>query len=87
MPFEPGKSGNPNGRPKKDKSIADILIKIGDQKYKNTNLTKQQKLLQIVYDEALKGSIPHLHFIADRTEGRAIERILQKEVEGEIVIE
>jgi hypothetical protein len=29
MPYKPGQSGNPNGRPKKDRALTDILARAG----------------------------------------------------------
>ena len=81
---EPGR--NPNGRPKKTHAISDILNKIGDKKYNQDSTYREAMLLQ-AYKLAIAGDAAARNFIADRTEGKAIERILQEQVDGEIIIE
>lgn len=79
IPYKKGQSGNPNGRPKKGSAIADILNKIGDEEHKK-NITKREALLKKTYELAIKGDAAARNFIADRTEGKAIERIEKKDV-------
>ena len=76
-PFKKGQSGNPKGRPKKGHAIADILNEIGEEKVTVNGLetTKKRVVLMKVYAEALKGQNWAVHFIADRTEGKAVEKI------------
>ena len=73
--FKPGVSGNPNGRPKGVQSIPDILRKIGDEEgTKSGDLTKLQYVMRKVFDFAVEGKPWAVQFIADRTEGKAVER-------------
>lgn len=84
--FQPGISGNPKGRPKKGSAIADILNAIGDKT--DAGKTKRELMLNKVYELALKGTPWAVEFIADRTEGRALERVATSQVEPrEIIIE
>lgn len=87
-PFKPGQSGNPKGRPKKGSAIADILNEIGEEKIKFGGLetTKKRAVLMKVYQMAVKGESWAVHFIADRTEGKAVERVIQEIVEDELIV-
>ena len=86
--WKPGVSGNPNGRPKGVQSIPDILRKIGDEEgTKSGDLTKLQYVMRKVFDFAVEGKPWAVQFIADRTEGRALERIEQHVTKDEIIIE
>ena len=85
-----GVSGNPAGRPKKKYCIPDILEKIGKEKTdskiekglrKMFNIPKDKKLTNLdvvlyrIYSDALKGKPHAVQFLADRTEGKAIQSI------------
>jgi hypothetical protein len=66
------------GRPKGSGSIPDILRKIGHEEWETKDGKilgkKLEVILRKVYAEALDGRSWAVQFIADRTEGRAIER-------------
>ena len=77
-PFKKGQSGNPNGRPKKGFAIADIL-NAKSSTADESGETMKEKMLRKVYALAT-GPRPErwaVEFIADRTEGKALERIDQ----------
>jgi len=76
-PFKKGQSGNPNGRPPKVKCIPDILRKIGEEEGTLDGKTKLDVIMYKVYQYALEGKPWAVQFIADRTEGKALERIDQ----------
>jgi hypothetical protein len=71
-PFEPGQSGNPNGRPKKlpalDDAIADVL---GDQKADKTALTV---ILEVVRAKAVKGDLKAIEMLLNYAYGRPVQR-------------
>ena len=69
----PGVSGNPAGRPKKGSAIADILNAIGEEIQKD-GISKKTAVLKRVYGAALDGNMDCVKFIADRTEGKPVER-------------
>ncbi len=71
--WKPGESGNKNGRPKKGHAIADILNDIGEAK--KNGKTRLHTVLEKQYKLAENGDLNATKFIADRTEGRSIERI------------
>ena len=74
--WKPGESGNPAGRPKKVKTIRGILERIGVEeiKTKQGTMTKIEAILRVVYEYAIKGKPWAVEFIADRTEGKALQR-------------
>jgi len=84
-----GVSGNPKGRPPKVRCIPDILDKIGAETVPESLIPKVRELfptlasatmtlheavLRMTYVRALQGEAWAVQFIADRTEGRALER-------------
>jgi len=71
--FKPGKSGNPAGRPVKDKCIPDILRDLTSQKYRSTDQSVLEQILQEVINSALLGHRWAVEFIADRLEGRPVQ--------------
>ncbi len=71
--WKEGKSGNPKGRPKKEKCIPDILNKLGDLIVKTeegNKITQREFILLQVYGKAMQGDQWSIQFIADRTEGK-----------------
>ena len=72
---------NTKGRPKGSLSIPDKLREIGDQEWKSVEGDiigkKLDMVLKKVFDYALEGRSWAVQFIADRTEGKALERIDQ----------
>ena len=77
--WQPGQSGNPNGRPKKGFAIADILNSKSDEIDELTGESMREKMLYKVYALATRDKPERwaVEFIADRTEGKAVERIDQ----------
>ena len=75
--FKPGVSGNPKGRPKGVQSIPDILKKISDEEGTMDGLSKLEVVMRKVFQYAEEGKPWAVQFIADRTEGKALERIDQ----------
>jgi hypothetical protein len=88
--FKPGVSGNPNGRPKKEVCIPDILRNIGKQQGSPEiirqlephfptvdfkSVTNLQVVLYTCYLNAERGDDASRSFIADRTEGKVKEHL------------
>lgn len=90
MPFKKGHAGGP-GRPKKEVCIPDILREIGKEPISpEDKRTKLQFWLETVYSLACDGEQWASNFIADRTEGKAVQQIVSEnentiKVEHEIV--
>tara|TARA_R110000737_G_C14167659_1_gene410804 strand:- start:176 stop:499 length:324 start_codon:yes stop_codon:yes gene_type:complete len=73
--FKKGVSGNLNGRPQGSQSIPDILKKIGfEEGTKDGSTSKLEVVLRKVFHYALQGKSWAVEFIANRTEGKAVER-------------
>ena len=87
-PAKKGEIRNPKGSPKKGICIPDILRKIGNEKVitKQGEMTKLEAILEIVYVKARNGEAWAVHFIADRTEGKALERIETRAADAEFEI-
>ena len=66
-----------NGRPKGVQSIPDILREIGKEDGTVTGLNKLEVVMRKVFQFAVEGRPWAVQFIADRTEGKALERIDQ----------
>jgi hypothetical protein len=60
--FKPGQSGNPKGRPKKELSLAEALVKVLNQRVavregdRTRTLSKQDALVLTIVNAALKGN-------------------------------
>ena len=75
-PWKPGQSGNPKGRPPNVRYIPDILRKIGEEEgTTDGTMTKLEVVLRQIYKQAMTGKIQYIEFIADRTEGKALQSI------------
>lgn len=84
--FQPGRSGNPAGRPKKGKSLTDLLTTYLNRKGEGDPVARKQKLVEELYHGAVGRVIRHpvtqdvekvipgdpslLRYIFDRIDGR-----------------
>ncbi len=86
--FKKGKSGNPHGRPRKQFCIPDILNKLLQEKsiYSPDGATNLDMICQKAIQQAQGGDKDARNWVADRSEGKAVERILKQKVYDEIVI-
>ncbi len=85
--WKPGQSGNPNGRPKKNYTIPDLLTKIGEEDGTLDGKSKLEVIMYKVFQYALEGKQWAVQFIADRTEGKPKEHIEQKITRDEVIVE
>lgn len=69
MLFEKGKSGNPNGRPKRGKALSDhiraILAEVGED-----GISKGELFAQTVVRMSLEGHVGAMAIVLDRIEGK-----------------
>ena len=70
-PWKPGQSGNPSGRPKKDRALTAALEVELDKKVGRK--TKRQLVAAKVVSLALDGDMTAAKFLADRTEGLPVQ--------------
>ena len=89
MPFTKGDPNiNRNGRPKKEVSIPHILREILNETIgTDEKITRLEAILRVVVQQAYEGEAWAVHYLSDRTEGKAIETVRTQEVKDEIVIE
>lgn len=77
IPWKPGQSGNPNGRPRR-KPITDAylqLLESIDPRDKKLKRTFAQRIAQAMVDQVVKnGSVAAAAEIADRIEGKVAQR-------------
>ena len=76
-PFKPGQSGNPAGRPPNAKTIPEMLRQIGDEECKEeefAGMTNAEAVQTVVWKCALAGKQWAVEFLANRTEGKVIEK-------------
>ena len=82
-PFEPGKSGNPAGRPKglpNSKTILNKFLAL-EEKVRNpvTGLEEEMSQLEIIYlqqiAKARKGDLKAMKEIMDRLEGKSMQSV------------
>jgi hypothetical protein len=66
---------NKAGKPKGIQQIPDILRKIGDEEGTADGKSKLDVIMNKVFQFALEGKPWAVQFIADRTEGKALDRI------------
>lgn len=73
MPFEPGESGNPGGRPKSNKQFKEALnVAI---KRTDGDKTKLAQIAEALVEKAIAGDVPAINAVADRLDGKATQPI------------
>ncbi len=96
-PWEPGKSGNPNGRPKKDKTFSDTARELLAAKQIQVNFTVNGRLKSINIEtdenmyyglvsaliiEGMKGNVKAIKELVDRVEGKPSQAVEVSGVPG-----
>lgn len=76
MPFVKGQSGNPNGRPKKEHSLTQILEKLGelsDVTYNGAKVSRKQALAEAIWQKAITDKdMAAIKYIYDRIDGQPV---------------
>lgn len=74
--FQPGKSGNPNGRPKKQNTFTQILEELGNLKDVTSNgqkIERKQALGEALWQKAIvEKDLGAIKYIYDRVDGQPI---------------
>lgn len=73
--FQPGKSGNPKGRPKGTDTLSALLKRLGEEELDGSDMDKREAIMRKVYKLAFDGQPWAVQFIADRTEGKPNQKI------------
>jgi Family of unknown function (DUF5681) len=68
--FQPGASGNPNGRPRHDRLTLALRDKLAEELPGATEQTVAEAIAGALITEALSGNVQAIREIADRTEGK-----------------
>jgi len=84
MPFEPGRSGNPGGRPKRDKIITQHLISELGEIDPETGGEKIRRIVVALIDKAMAGDVSATREIMDRVEGK-VTTILGNDPESPLI--
>ncbi len=86
-PFQPGQSGNPNGRPKSRpfKEAIDRAIKIASAETDGKDILDQIALALVT--KAMTGDVPALKEFADRLDGKVPQAIIGDDGEDPIRLE
>lgn len=77
IPFKPGISGNPNGRPRKLPKIDDLLSEVLGE---DENSNEAKAILVALLTKAKKGDVKAAEVLLDRAFGKAKQSIEQKTV-------
>ena len=73
MQFQKGQSGNPNGRPRKGKTLTEAMQKVLQEEHE-PGVTKGEAVARKLVELALvDGNIPAIKEIYDRLEGRSTQ--------------
>lgn len=72
--YKPGETGNPNGRPIKNKKMIERLREIGNEEWLDAikvftstpeSMSKREMALQKIWERANNGEIPYIHLLKD----------------------
>lgn len=78
MPFAPGQSGNPNGRPKKAKLTYDaLMVELKSRESQGTDADPKglRKIIGKVVDLAESGERWAAEFVRDTTDGKPVQQL------------
>lgn len=75
MPFEPGVSGNPAGRPKAEKTFA-AMLRIAIKEAQDEGRDKLRAVADALVKKAVEGDVPAIREIADRLDGKVPQGIV-----------
>lgn len=74
MPFKPGQSGNPGGRPKRDLLTQHLIAELNEID-PASNVTKSRRLICQLVDKACGGDLTAIRDIYERVEGKVTQPI------------
>lgn len=68
-PFQPGQSGNPNGRPKKLPDLDALLAEVLNEE--KGGIVAAQAILKVIMVKAIKGDLKAAELLLDRAYGKS----------------
>lgn len=87
-PFKPGVSGNPNGRPKKEYCLTDILKEQGNIEDAvnevGTKVSRKNAIAEKLWGMATGGDVVAIKYLMDRVDGKPLQQIEATVQEKEI---
>jgi len=88
-PWKPGESGNPKGRPKKEDSLSDMIrAMLADQDVSSEEKrTCQASIIRKAIYQAIGGDHNARCWLADRAWGKAVERVITRDGDMDLIIE
>ena len=75
MPYKPGESGNPAGRPKKGQSMADVMAQVLEEDVQG--MEKKEALVRKIIKLAFDGESWAMQQVFDRMDGKPRQVIEQ----------
>lgn len=78
MPFAPGQSGNPGGRPKRDKLWRDAIIRAVKRREQD-DPQALEKLADSLLRKVADGDVPAIKELGDRMDGKVAQAIVGDE--------
>ena len=80
--WKKGQSGNPKGRPKSGFALNEYITDLANVELEDKK-TMLEAVVGKVYEEALKGNMPAISFLADRVLGKPSQSIAVKDATDE----
>lgn len=79
-----GYTGNPNGRPKKNQTITDLLNKYLDETtFGESKINGKQVLVQKMFQMAAQGDLAALKYCIDRIDGTPRQMVETKQIDDD----
>ena len=79
--IKPGEVRNPNGRPKRHDSLAEIIRNYGIKHHKEEKRSRWEKLTDAMFNEAFDGNVKAAEWLANRAFGRT--PLINNDVNGD----
>ena len=73
--WQPGQSGNPNGRPRRGQALTDVLREHMDASAEGDTVPRKQRLAEKLYELAMAGNVSAVEYIANRLDGKPTQAI------------
>lgn len=73
MGWKPGESGNPNGRPRKNRAFSEMLRTVGNMRTEE-GAVRKRALAEMVWAAALGGDLTAARLIYEYCDGKPVQR-------------